>query len=984
MRKVLFFALLFVSAVSFSQAPQLLNYQGIARNSAGTIITSPIGIKFEILQGSASGTLVFDETNNITPSSAGIFTTAIGAGSPGVGSIGGINWANGPYFIRLSIDPAGGTSYSTVGTSQLLSVPYALYAETAGNAQTFTAGNGITINSGTITNSAPNQTVNISGSGVTGSYPNYTVSSGATPTAGNGISIISGTITNTAPDQTVTISGATGTYPNFTVTSTPPTTITPGNSNISVTGADPNFTISSIPTLSLSGAQLSISNGNTVTLPTGTTYTNGAGIGLTSGTIITNTAPNQTVTVSSGTNVTVNGTYPNYTINATPTLSLSTNVLSITGGNAVVLPSSPATTVSAGLNMIVSGTSPTYTVTTPNYSLNFSSSSTGTLTNGMSTTSVSIPQPTLTVSGTNSNVISAGSNSITIPHYTAGNGLALSGTAPNFTLGATSTGTSAGWSTLGNTGTNAGANFLGTTDAQDLVFRTQNSQRIRIFNPTGFVGIGNVVTATELLQVETGGSLTAVSILSGTNASLYFGNAGNHQRGRIVYDNTSDLMSFGTNGSTGQMGITSTGKVGIGTTGPSELLQLQSSTNTDLSLLSPGGSLASLAFGFTGNHFMGRIQYDITNNTMNFWTNNTPNRIFIDGSGKIGMGTTTPVSELDVNGSLRLNGSRLFLGAVGGVNSGYTGIYETSSDLKLAVLATGAPANLPFASANSIDAITIKNNTGYVGIGIGTPTQLLHVHNGSALFETNPGQNSILLDQSSVITNDLTGGTPRFVNALNGIWRWGAGITLTTDNNYHIYNYNAVRNDFTILDANGNIGLGTGAPASKLHVAGAVTIVDGSQGDGKILVSNTSGTSSWKKGSSYSYFYPTASGMSNVSSTAVMVTGMSYAYNKLEAGTTLEIDYIGHMSASGVPGGAGVVLEIKVDGNPCASFSGRAVYWSTDSPNYTNIVAKGIVENLSAGVHSIQIWVSSSSGITTSVFVNPGNWTDQIIVKETH
>lgn len=64
--------------------------------------------------------------------------------------------------------------------------------------------------------------------------------------------------------------------------------------------------------------------------------------------------------------------------------------------------------------------------------------------------------------------------------------------------------------------------------------------------------------------------------------------------------------------------------------------------------------------------------------------------------------------SLDVNGSLRLNGSRLFLGAVGGINSGYTGIYETSSDLKLAVFATGAPANLPFASANSIDAITIK------------------------------------------------------------------------------------------------------------------------------------------------------------------------------------------------------------------------------------------------------------------------------------
>lgn len=772
MRKVLFFALLLLSAVSFSQAPQFLNYQAIARNAAGTIVTTQIGIKFEILQGSASGTLVYEETHNITPSSAGVFTAAIGNGSIVMGNFPTINWANSPYFIRVSIDPAGGTSYSTVGTSQLLSVPYALYAETAGNAQTFSAGNGITINSGTITNSAPNQTVNISGAGVTGSYPNYTVTSGATPTAGNGISIISGTITNTAPDQTVTISGATGTYPNFTVTSTPPTTITPGNSNISVTGADPNFTISSVPTLSLTGAQLSISNGNTVTLPTGTTYTNGAGIGLTSGTIITNSAPDQVVSIANGTNVTVNSAYPNFTINATPTLSLSTNVLSISGGNAVTLPSSPATTVSAGLNMVVSGTAPTYTVTTPNYSLNFSSSTTGTLTNGMSVTSVSLPQPTLTLSGVNSNVISAGSNSITIPRYIAGNGLLLSGTSPNFTLSTTSTGTAAAWNNLGNTGTNPSVNFLGTTDAQDLVFRTSNSQRMRLFSATGNVGIGNITTASELLQVETG-SNTAMSIISGTNSTLYFGNA--------------------------------------------------------------------------GNHFLGAVRYDNINSTMSFWTNNTPDRIFIDPSGRVAIGNNFTVSELDVNGSLRLGGSRLFLGGVGGINSGYTGIYENSGDLKLAVFQTGAPANPPFASGgNSIDAITIKNNTGYVGIGIGTPTELLHVHNGSALIETNPGQNSILLNQGSVVTNVPSSGTARFVSAIAGTWIWGAGITNTGNNDYHIANYSFGRFDLSILNSNGNVGIGTGSPTSKLHVAGAVTIVDGSQGAGKVLTSSTSGLATWK------------------------------------------------------------------------------------------------------------------------------------------
>lgn len=691
MRKLLFLALILASTLTFSQSPQKINYQAIARDGSGNIVTTLIGIKFEIIQGSPGGTVVYNETNTSMPSTAGIFNTHIGSGTPGMGPFTSINWANSPHFIRVSIDPAGGTSYNVVGTSELVSVPYALYAETAGNTQSLTPGNGITINSGTITNSAPNQTVNISGSAVTGSYPNYTITSPGAPTASTGISISGGTITNTAPDQTITISGATGTYPNFTITPQPSTTITPGNSNITVSGSDPNFTISAVPQLTVVGNQLSISNGNTVTLPTGTTYTNGAGIALTSGTIITNTAPNQTVNIANGTNVTVNSAYPNFTINATPTLSLATNVLSISGGNSVALPTSPATTVTAGNNMNVAGAAPTYTVSTPTYSLNFPNSSIVNVTNGINTTTASIPQPTLTLSGPNNNVISAGSNSITIPRYIAGNGLVLTGASPNFTLGATSTGTAAAWNNLGNTGTNAGVNFLGTTDAQDLVFRTNNNQRARIFSNGNF-GIGNMAGATELLQVESG-SITAASIISGTTSTLFFGNS--------------------------------------------------------------------------GNHYLGAVRYDNTNNSMSFWTNNTADRIFINSFGDVGVGTTSP-------------------------------------------------------------------------------SQKFHVYNGSAIIETNPGQNSILLDQGSVVTNEQTGGTPRFVNAINGIWQWGAGITNTGNNDYHIINYPGSRFDFNILGANGFVGIGIQNPIYKLSVESpAFNIADfksTAASDNRISISGTSGT----------------------------------------------------------------------------------------------------------------------------------------------
>lgn len=124
----------------FAQAPQYLNYQGVARDASNNIISTTIGLKFEIIQGSATGFVVYDETNTSTPSSAGIFTAAIGSGVSSVGTFSTINWASGPYFIRVSIDPAGGTSFSVIGTSQLLSVPYALYAEKAGSGSSLPTG----------------------------------------------------------------------------------------------------------------------------------------------------------------------------------------------------------------------------------------------------------------------------------------------------------------------------------------------------------------------------------------------------------------------------------------------------------------------------------------------------------------------------------------------------------------------------------------------------------------------------------------------------------------------------------------------------------------------------------------------------------------------------------------------------------------------------------------------------------------------------
>lgn len=125
----------------FSQSPNLINYQAIARDASGTIIASSnIGLKFKIIQGSPTGTVSYEETNTITSSASGIFTVAIGGGTPVSGSMSTVDWANGPFYIEVSIDPAGGTSYSVVGVSQLLSVPYALYAAKSGSGSSMPTG----------------------------------------------------------------------------------------------------------------------------------------------------------------------------------------------------------------------------------------------------------------------------------------------------------------------------------------------------------------------------------------------------------------------------------------------------------------------------------------------------------------------------------------------------------------------------------------------------------------------------------------------------------------------------------------------------------------------------------------------------------------------------------------------------------------------------------------------------------------------------
>ena len=124
---------LLLTASVWAQAPQKMSYQAVIRNSSNALITStPVGMQISILQGSSTGTAVYVETQTPSTNANGLVSLEIGTGTIVTGTFAGINWAAGPYFIKTETDPTGGTSYTIVGTSQLMSVPYALFAEKAG------------------------------------------------------------------------------------------------------------------------------------------------------------------------------------------------------------------------------------------------------------------------------------------------------------------------------------------------------------------------------------------------------------------------------------------------------------------------------------------------------------------------------------------------------------------------------------------------------------------------------------------------------------------------------------------------------------------------------------------------------------------------------------------------------------------------------------------------------------------------------------
>lgn len=128
-RTIHLFLLLSITATLCAQAPQAFDFQGIARATTGEVLPSQaIALRIGIASGAVNGPLVYQETHAVTTNAYGLFTVAVGGGTPVLGTFAAIPWGEAPHFLQVELDATGGTAYQPIGTQQLLSVPYALHA----------------------------------------------------------------------------------------------------------------------------------------------------------------------------------------------------------------------------------------------------------------------------------------------------------------------------------------------------------------------------------------------------------------------------------------------------------------------------------------------------------------------------------------------------------------------------------------------------------------------------------------------------------------------------------------------------------------------------------------------------------------------------------------------------------------------------------------------------------------------------------------
>ncbi|MBK9284354.1 MAG: hypothetical protein IPM51_08515 [Sphingobacteriaceae bacterium] len=609
MRFIFFLSLLLINSILFSQAPQKINYQGLVRDANGIPVTtlSTIGIQFKISDNSNS--VVHDEIQTSVPvNSLGLFSTKIGATSAISNTI---TWENGPYTLTVNINT--GSGFNFLGAQELVSVPFALYAKSAGSQ-----------NSSTISINNPHTSSGAGTSSVSLTIANPTLNTEGIATSSSNVGY---NLHVSVPDPSLNFNNVTNQLSINQGTAISTVTLNPsGASSISITGSGNAFVTPTLGTnfvVNVPNQILSISNGSTLVSNLGGTVN----LPLTQ--------------IQSGnTNITVNGSAPSYTISSSPSLSIIGNSISVSNGNTIQLPPPTSINITGGGITNVLGTSPNFTVNTstptitgagsttvsgsyPNYTI-----STPTVQPGWSIFGNAATNPTLHFLGTTDNVpLSFRVNNQSAGFLESGNGLAYFG----YQAG------------TGNSGVNSTA--LGSGALSNSSTGNQNTAvgyRALQSNSTGF---RNTAVGSTALNANTTGSVNSAFGYNALNANTT-GSANSGFGASALRDN----FSGEANSAFGQGALISSATGGSNSAFGTQALNsvVNGSFNTAV------GAYAGYSATGSNNVFIGyQAGYNETGSNKLYIANQSTNPPLIYGdfsNGRLGLGTILPAEKLHLVG----------------------------------------------------------------------------------------------------------------------------------------------------------------------------------------------------------------------------------------------------------------------------------------------------------------------------------------------